>query len=370
MLRFLLEKEFKQLLRHPFLPKLILLFPLFCLLLFPWVADYEIKGIDVCVVDGDQSPMSQRLVRKIGASAYFRLVGTPQTYAQALAAVDGGEADLILELPRGFERRLVREGQSPALIAANSVNSTQGGMGSLYLSEILQEFSAELRADNIPSGRGDAAASFEIIPRYQYNPHFDYKAFMVPALMVMMLTLLCGFLPALNIVSEKEKGTIEQMNVTPVRRADFLLSKLIPYWCVGFVVLTLCIVVARLVYGLVPRGGLLTIYFFASIYVLAVSGLGLAVSNYARTLQQAMFMMFFFVLSLIFMSGLYTPIASMPPWAQALSTLSPIRSFAEVMRAIYLKGSAAGELRQPFWELCCFVVVLNGFALLSYRKRN
>jgi ABC-2 type transport system permease protein len=193
---------------------------------------------------------------------------------------------------------------------------------------------------------------------------------MIPALMVMMLTMLCGFLPALNIVMEKQRGTIEQMNVTPVRRSTFILSKLIPYWVTGFVVLSVCFVVAWLVHDLVPRGSYLTIYGFSALFVLAISGLGLVISNYASSVQQAMFMMFFFVLSLIFLSGLYTPIASMPGWAQVLSIFSPLKYLIVVMRQVFLIGAGAEELSTPLVALGGFALFFNGWAIVSYKKSS
>jgi ABC-2 type transport system permease protein len=193
---------------------------------------------------------------------------------------------------------------------------------------------------------------------------------MVPALMVMVLAMLCGFLPALNIVGEKANGTIEQMNVTPVNKFIFILSKLLPYWIIGFVVLTICFIVARIFYGLVPEGSLATIYLFAALFVLAFSGFGLVISNYANTLQQAMFMMFFFVLTFILMSGLYTPIANMPQWAQYLSNFSPLKYIIIVLRQVYLKGSSFSELLLPFAVLSGFAVFFNGWAVLSYRKSS
>lgn len=362
MLGYLLEKEFKQLGRNKFLPKLIVAFPLVSLLVFPLVVNFDIKNLSLSVVDLDHSPLSRRLIQKTAASGYFQVTDVSPTFSEAMGAIEDDTADLILQIPVDFERDLVRGDAAHPLIAANTVNGTKGGLGSAYLSAILADFADELR--------GRVPAPLEIVPRYRYNPHLVYRVFMVPALMVMMLTMLCGFLPALNIVGEKEKGTIEQINVTPVRRGTFILSKLLPYWCVGFVVLTTCFGVARIVYGLAPAGSLATLYLFASVFVLAVSGLGLVVSNYAKTVQQAMFMMFFFVLSLIFLSGLYTPVASMPQWAQNVSVFSPLKYFILAMRQVYLKGSDAGELRGAFGALCAFAVFFNGWAVMSYRKRG
>jgi ABC-2 type transport system permease protein len=193
---------------------------------------------------------------------------------------------------------------------------------------------------------------------------------MIPALMIMILAIICGFLPALNIVGEKENGTIEQMNVTPVSKFKFIISKLIPHWVVGFVSLTICFVVARLFYNLIPAGSILTIYILASVFVLAFSGFGLVVSNYAKTLQQAMFMMFFFVLTFIFMSGLYTPVENMPQWAQIISHFSPLKYMIQVLRLVYLKGSGFTELLTQFFALSAFAIFFNGWAVISYRKSS
>ena len=211
---------------------------------------------------------------------------------------------------------------------------------------------------------------FTITPRFWYNPRLLYTYFMVPALMVMVLAMVCGFLPALNIVGEKESGTIEQINVTPVSKLNFILSKLLPYWIIGFVVLTISFLAAWVAYGLTPAGSLATIYLFAALFVLAFSGFGLVISNYATTLQQAMFMMFFFVLTFIFMSGLYTPVANMPQWAQNLSIISPLKYIIIVLRQVYLKGSTFSELLTPFWMLTAFAIFFNGWTVLSYRKKS
>jgi ABC-2 type transport system permease protein len=373
MLRYLLEKEFKQIVRNRFLPKFILLFPLVSLLIFPLVANFDLKHATLVVVDNDHSPWSQRLQRKAVASGYFRLTRVASTFREALASVEADDAEIILEIPPGFERSLVTEGQARVLIAANSVSGMRGGLGSAYLASIVTDFGAELRDEWRQGTLTEGAAgvpALEILPRYRFNPHLEYRFFMVPALMVMMLTLICAFLPALNIVGEKEKGTIEQMNVTPVGRLTFILSKLLPYWVIGFVVLHIGFLVAWLFYGLWPLGGVGTIYLFASLFVLALSGFGLVISNHARSLQQAMFMMFFFVMSLIFLSGMYTPVASMPDWAQTLSTFSPLKYMILVLRQVYLKGAHPEDLRPALLALACFALFFNTWAVLSYRKRS
>jgi ABC-2 type transport system permease protein len=211
---------------------------------------------------------------------------------------------------------------------------------------------------------------FSVAPLYKFNPHLDYKVFMIPAIMVMLLTMITGFLPALNIVGEKEKGTIEQMNVTPVKRFMFITAKLIPHWVVGFIAFSVCMGLAALIYGLYPVGSLLTIYLFASIYILVVSGFGLVVSNYSNTMQQAMFVMFFFVMVFILMSGLFTPVSSMPDWAQKITIFNPLKYLMQVLRLVYLKGSAFSEMIPQFLALLTFAVGLNAWAVVSYRKSS
>ena len=370
MLRYLLEKEFKQFMRNKFLPRMVILFPLVSLALFPLVANFDVRNLNLGVVDHDHSPYSRRLANKAVASGYFRLTQVAQSYGEALGGIETSQADLILEIPAGFERDLMRERSAKVMIAANAVNGTRGGLGSAYLSSIVADFSSELRAALLASSNRLRTPSFEIVQQYRFNPQLEYRVFMVPAIMVMLLTMMCGFLPALNIVGEKEKGTIEQMNVTPVGRLQFILAKLIPYWIMGFVALSICFGVAWLFYDLTPTGGLSTIYLFASIFVLAVSGLGLLISNFAKTIQQAMFMMFFVVMAMIFMSGLYTPVASMPDWAQRISEFMPLRYFIMVMRQTYLKGSDVQALIKPLIALLGFALAFNSLAIVSYRKRS
>ncbi len=370
MLRFLIEKEFKQIRRNSFVPRILVAMPLAMMLVFPWAANQEIRNVKLSVVDNDHSTVSQRLVEKATASDYFRLTDVYSTFREAMHSVESGDADIILEIAPNLERNMVNGEPGRVMIAANAVNGTKGTLGTSYLSSILGDYSAELRQETGMSPIIPQIPSFSIAPQYKFNPRLDYKVFMVPALMVMLLTMLCGFLPALNIVGEKEAGTIEQMNVTPVRRLDFVLAKLIPYWIIGFVVLGLCMVLAALVYGIYPVGNLLTILLFAGIYLLVVSGVGLVISNYSDTMQQAMFVMFFFMMILLLMSGLFTPVASMPRWAQVIAAINPLKYFIEVMRLVYLKGSGFGQLITQLFALCGFAVVFNAWAVASYRKSN
>lgn len=373
MLKFLIEKEFKQLLRNSFLPRLIIGYPCIVMIIMPWATNMEIKNISVNVVDNDHSVVSQRLIHKIDASSYFRLNNLSPTYNSALRDIESGDADVILEIPRHFEKKLENGEASHVLLAANAVNGSKGGLASSYMTATLADYNAQLHAENPSSGIVQEAASsvqpsVSVSEKNLYNPHLNYKLFMVPALMVMLVTVICGFLPALNIVSEKEVGTIEQMNVTPVGKFKFILAKLIPFWVVGFVVLTLSFGLAWLIYGILPVGSLGIIYLLSALFVLVMSGFGLVISNHSATMQQAMFVMFFFIIILLLMSGLFTPVMSMPQWAQIITILNPLKYFVDIMRMVYLKGSGLTDLSLQIGALLAFATLFNFWAVKSYRK--
>lgn len=370
MLRYLLEKEFKQFKRNPFLPRLVVMFPLMVLLIFPLVANFEVKNMNLSVIDHDKSSYSRDLIQKIESSGYFKLTDISSSYRQALKNIESNQSDVILEVPTHFEKTLTKEQVADLMITANAVNGNKGGLGTAYLVNIITDFNADIRTALTGNISKYAVPFLEIIPRYRYNPRLLYEVFMVPALMVMVMAMICGFLPALNIVSEKERGTIEQMNVTPVQKFTFILAKLIPYWVIGYVVLSICIGVAYIVWDIESAGFLGTLYLFVTIFILAISGFGLVISNYAITVQQAMFMMFFFVLTFIFMSGLYTPVENMPEWAQMLSNFSPLKYIIQVLRMVFLKGSGFYDLLPQFFSLLAFAIFFNGWAIYSYKKSS
>lgn len=368
MFRFLLEKEFKQVMRQTIIVRLIVIMPVMMLLILPWAANMDIKNINLTVVDNDHSSYSSRLAAKSSASGYFRLISHESSYDDAMSRqVQPGHADVVLEIPHGFERDIVKTGAGRISVSVNTVNATKGALGGSYMGMIASDFAAEINAEN---GTTTAQPSIEIVPRSRFNQTMDYHFYMVPALMMMLLTLLCGFIPAIGLVMEKEIGTIEQINVTPVSPLKFILAKLIPYWTIGYLALTIAFILARLVYGLSPAGSLLSLYAAATVYIFCISGLGLLISNFASNMQQAMFIMMFFVVIFMLMSGLFTPISSMPQWAQTATLFNPLRYFGEAMRMIYLKGSSIADLTRQMWAMAGFAVFFNLVSILTYKKHS
>lgn len=367
-LMILVEKEFRQVFRNPTLIALILAVPVVQLLILPLTANYEVKNIRLAVVNHDTSPYAQRLITSIGASGYFRIVDVHHSFPHALTHLESDFADLILEIPSGFERDLVREDRKSLFIAVNAINGVKAGLGTAYLTNIIRDFDQQIRirAPDAPGGGGSPV--LQVVPTNWYNPYMRYQLFMVPGILAILVTMVGGYLSALNIVREKETGTIEQINVTPIRKHHFIIGKLIPFWIMGLIIFTLGLLVGWAVYGVMPLGSIVLLYGFVAVYLLSVLGLGLLISTYTETQQQSMFISFFFVMIFILMSGLFTPVESMPGWAQVISRLNPVTYFIEVMRMVVLKGSEWRHIVPHFIAVVIFGIVLNAWAILNYKK--
>ncbi len=368
--KFLLEKEFRQIFRNRAILILIMVMPLMQLIILPLAADFEIKNINLSIVDHDHSPYSRQLISKITASGYFRLQGYHASIREAYRLIEQDRADLALEIPVGFERNLIRENEQPVFIAVNAINGTKAGLGSAYLSTILRDYNQDIRMEWMAPTRMHPMPTIEVLPQNRFNPQLNYQFFMVPGILAILLTMVGGFLSALNIVKEKEIGTIEQINVTPIRKHHFILGKLIPFWVLGNVVFTLGLAISWIIYGIFPQGNLWAMYGFIWIYLMAVLGFGLLISTYTDTQQQAMFIMFFFMMIFILMGGLFTSVDSMPDWAKWISALNPVSYLVEVMRMIILKGSGWSAILPHLGILLAFAIVLNGWAIWNYRKTS
>ena len=357
-LKYLIQKEFLQIRRNPFLPKLIIMFPIVIMCVMPWVMQMEVKNIVVDVVDNDRSTRSQQIVHRIEASDYFIFGGQKPTYRDALAEIEHGRADVVLVIPQNFAKDITLGKTPQVLIAANAVNGTKGGIGSAYLSQIVTH--------TVPS----AAISSQPSTLLLYNKHQNYKLYMIPALLAIVMMLMTGFLPTLNIVGEKETGTIEQINVTPVSKWAFILSKLIPYWLIALFVVTVCLLLAWLIYGLTPAGPLWLVYVLAMLLALFFSSFGLIVSNYSDTMQQAVFVMWFFVVTIMLLSGLFTPTRSMPEWAYLTTYVNPMHYFIDAIRTVFIRGGGCREVAHQLLALLVIGLFMAAWAVQSYKKNS
>jgi ABC-2 type transport system permease protein len=326
----------------------------------PWVMNMEVKNIRVQVVDNDRSTQSQQLLHSIEASRYFIFGGQQPSYQAALKEIETGKTDVALVIPQHYSRDLTKGDMTQVLIAANAVNGTKGSMGGAYLSQIVT-------ANASPN---TAAIQSKLSSLFLYNKHLNYKVFMIPALLAVVMMLMCGFLPALNIVGEKESGTIEQINVTPVSKWSFILAKLIPYWLIALFAVTVCLLLSWAVYGITCQGPLWLVYVLAMLLALFFSSFGLIISNYSDTMQQAVFVMWFFIVCIMLLSGLFTPTRSMPSWAYATTYVNPMSYFIEAVRTVFVRGGTIMSVWRQILALGSISLLMSVWAVLSYKKNN
>ncbi len=367
-LKYLLQKEFLQILRDKTMLRIMVALPIFQLLILPWAATFEQRNISLSVIDNDRGSYSRQLIDKVISSGFFRLTDYSNTYEHAMKAIESNNADLILEIPANFEDNFVRHQQTDLMLSVNAVNGQKAGLGASYLGQIIGEFN-----QNIIKEQGvqlNMVNLIRTVPYFKYNTEMNYRNFMVPGILVLLLTLIGGLLSAMNIVKEKELGTIEQINVTPIPKFIFILAKLIPFIVIGLTLLSIGLTVAWVVYGLVPIGNVFLIYLFAFFYLLAFLGAGLVISTYSDTQQQAIFVAIFFTIIFFLLSGLFTPISSMPEWAQIVTRFNPVRYFVEVMRLIFLKGSHLTDILPQLGAIIGFALFFNTWAVINYKKTS
>ncbi len=370
-LGILIRKEFLQIFRTKAILAVIFVMPVVQLVVLPLAASYEIKEVKIAVVDHDKSTYSRELIRKVTASGYFKIQHYGANYPEAYTAVEEEKADLIIEIPNSFEKNLVRENRGKVLLAINAINGTKAGLSATYLAQILQDFNSQIQIRMSPElETAIQEPAFEIVPKFWFNEGYNYRLSLVPGILAFLITLIGGYLTALNIVSEKEIGTIEQINVSPVKKADFILGKLFPFWILAMVAFTIGLLVTILIYDIKMQGSLFLLFSFVSVYLITLLGMGLLVSVYSETQQQAMFVVFFFMMIFILMSGLFTPVESMTDWAKYIAYANPVTYGVDAMRLIILKNSGFTDLLPHFGVISLMGIVFISWAVLRYHKTN
>ena len=370
-LRILIIKEFLQIFRNKSILAIIFMMPLIQLVILPLAANYEIKDIKIAVVDHDKSTQSRELIRKITASGYFKIIEYGENYNAAYHEIEKDQADLILEIPNNFERNLVRENNEKVFVAINAINGTKAGLSASYLSQILQHYNQQVQITRAPElETAQEISGLEIIPTFWFNENYNYRLSLVPGILAFLVTLISGYLTALNIVQEKEIGTIEQINVSPIKKSEFILGKLIPFWILAMVAFTIGLLVTIFIYKIQMQGSFLLLYGFISVYLITILGMGLLASVYSETQQQAMFIVFFFMMIFILMSGLFTPTESMNDWAKYIAYVNPVTYGVDGIRLIMLKNSGFRDLLPHFVFITGLGIIVISWAVLRYRKTN
>lgn len=369
---FIIQKEFRQIFRNKTMLPILFVMPFIQLLILSNAASFEVKNIRFSYIDNDHSKSSRELISKFQSSNYFIGFENFSSKKEANLQMQKGKTDVILDIPNHFERNLLTEKRTNLSVSINAIDGAAAGVENVYILQIINSYNQKIQSQLYQYNDASfvPAQNIVTIPSFWYNNTLNYKTLMVPGILVLLVTMITLFLSSMNIVREKEIGTLEQINVTPIKKYQFIIGKLFPFWILGLVILTIGLAIAKLVFSIPILGSVLLIYFFTSVYLLVILGIGLFISNFTETQQQAMFIAWFFMVIFILMSGLFTPIESMPNWAQKITLFNPIRYFVEIIRMVMLKGARLEDITKPFCVICFYAVLINSLAVWSYKKTN
>lgn len=360
ILAYMVQKEFLQIFRNRAMLPIIFVMPVVQLLVLTHAADFEIRNIRYVFLDADRSVDSMALLARFEASPSFLPVRRVDDFRSGMDALDRNEATLLLRIPPRFGERLQRTRRAPVMLDINSIDGQAANLAFSYAAAIVRSFTAE---------RHSSRPSIDVEPRYWFNPEMEYHNLMVPGILALLITMIGMFLSSMNIVREKEIGTIEQINVTPISKPVFLVGKLLPLWVIALFELAFGLLIGWTLFQIPINGSVALLFAYASIYLVAILGFGLLISTWTNTQQQAMFQAWFFMVIFILMSGLFTPIENMPGWAQRLTWVNPVAHIVEVVRAVLLRGSTLADIRGEFLFITAFATVMLSVAVRSYRKR-
>ncbi|MBN2616105.1 MAG: ABC transporter permease [Bacteroidales bacterium] len=367
-IRYILQKEFIQVFRDKALLPIIIIIPIVQLVVLSYTATYEIKNIRLVVVDQDHTPTSRELIRQFSGSPYYHLKGNFDNYTEALDYMQKGKTDQILVVEPHFEKNLKTIKKSSVQLITNAINGSAAGVMQSYAVSIINNFHNNILIKEHPLQAKGLPIQTDTL--YWYNPELNYFTFMVPGILVLLVTIIGLFLSSMNVVKEKELGTITQLNVTPISKFEFIAGKLIPFWIIAMADLVVGLLLARFWFGIHIVGNPLLLLFVAGVYLVLILSLGLFISTLAQTMQQSMFISWFFLVIFILMSGLFTPIESMPVWAQQIDLVNPIAYFIKINRMIMLKGSVFSDIKSDFFILSGYAAAMVVFSTLRYRKTS
>lgn len=368
-LKFLLQKEFLQIFRNKAMLPIIFVLPIIQLIVLTFAADFELKNIKYVFIDADHSQSSERLMAQFNTSNYFSLEGEKSDFESGMEALDANKATLLIRIPPKFEQSLMKNKSASIMLDVNSIDGQAATLSFSYANGIISDFSGDIRQEW--NGLPDKIKfPVSVESRYWFNPEMEYKNLMVPGILALLVTMIGVFLSAMNVVREKEIGTIEQINVTPISKVTFLVGKLLPFWVIAMFELAFGLLLGFIIFNIPINGSLPLLFGYAAIYMLVVLGIGLWISTFTDTQQQAMFIAWFILVIFILMSGLFTPIENMPLWAQKITYANPIAYFVKVLRSILLKGSDFFDLQMDFLKITLFAILTLSASVLSYQKRS
>lgn len=365
----ILRKEFTQIFRDKRMLRIILIIPIVQMLVLVYAANFDIKKVDLVIIDYDQSTASHNLTRKFEGSKFFQINTHSFDYQNSVKLLNRNKADMILEIPNKFEATLRRENSATIHMTFDAINGTAAEIAAGYAQNIILDYNQQLilKWKGMPKLPKQGNINSEV--RFWYNENLDYKHFMAPGILVILVTIIGMFLSGMNLVKEKEIGTIEQLNVTPIKRYQLIAGKLIPFWFIGLFDLAFGLIIAKLFFNLPMVGSIFTLFGYASLYLVGVLAVGLLISTFSNSQQQLLFIGYFFMMIFIIMGGIFTPVENMPHWAQIIDWFNPVCYFIEVTRMVILKGSGFSDITTQLRFILLFDLVMLTLAIRMYRKR-
>ena len=368
-LLYILQKEFIQIFRNKGMLPVIFVMPLIQMLILVFSATNELSHVDLAIVDFDHSASSRKLISQINGNPFFKVRQDIGTTTDAEDLLMRYKVDLALIIPQKFEKDLTLNNAADVQVLIDAINGTSAQLSLGYLSNIIGTFSKNvLIRQNIT--KENSSKSIIINSTFWFNQQLNFKHYMAPGILVILITVIGMLLGGMNLVREKELGTIEQINVTPIKKWQFIGGKLLPFLAIGLFDLAFGLFIAKLAFNIPIRGSLLLLSGLAAIYLFLVLSIGLFISTISNTQQQATFVSYFLLMVFVLMSGLFTPVESMPAWAQNMDYLNPIYYFVKIMRSVLLKGSGFSEIFNEFAALSIFALTMFGLAIFMYRKTS
>jgi ABC-2 type transport system permease protein len=361
--RALVRKELRQIFRDPRTKRIVFASPIIQLLLFGYAVTTDVRDIRLFVVDHDRSAESRALVSALTSSGYFRLSGSSDRPAELARALDHGTAMVGMHVPVGFARDLAAGRGAQVQLLIDGTQSNTATVAQSYAARIVHEYGRR-RVAGVPPG------GVRLEPRAWFNPALESRMYNVPAILGVLLLLMCLLLTALAVVRERELGTLDQLMVSPITPGELILGKTIPVALIALVDLALIVAVAVLWFRVPFHGSVIALLLASGVYILATLGLGLFISTISRTQQEAFMTMFLMMLPAVILSGFMYPIDAMPEFFQHLTQLNPVRHFLEVVRGIFLRGDGVAEIWLKLVILTTMAALLLAGAVYRFRMRQ
>jgi ABC-2 type transport system permease protein len=365
---YLIRKEFIQIFRNKFISKAIFAVPIVQMLILVPAVTFEIKNVNLTVTDQDMTNESRGLISKLQGSSFFNVSSSTFSEKEANNLLLRDKCSVILNIPSGFGKEIMNNNSGTILATINAINASTAQLTWAYLNGVIRDYSIDLASKKINMTQISLQPRIEMTNRYWYNETLNYKYYMLPGILAILVTAIGFLLAGLNMVREKESGTIEQINVTPVKKYHFILSKMIPFLLIGLVDLALGMIIGKLAFNIPFEGSVLLMFLAGTIFLIAVLGLALFISTFSGTQQQYMFIAFFCMIIFILMSGIFTPYESMPEWAQIFNLINPVAYLMRINRMVMLKGSTVIDISREIYALIVIAVIFTTLAVRRYRK--